>query len=76
MCELVQHLSMVDYICISGSMEDRVLEYVDHLHEHFINPCVIKNGRYQAPVMPGFSITMKLETIKDYIFPHGKIWAT
>ncbi len=76
LCELVQHLSMVDYICISGSMEDRVLEYVDHLHEHFIDPCVIKNGRYQAPAMPGFSITMKLETIKDYIFPNGKIWAT
>lgn len=74
LCEYVQHLSMIDYICISGSLEDRITEYVDHLHEHFVHPVIIKNGRYMPPTVPGYSITMKEDSIKAYTFPTGKIW--
>lgn len=74
LCEYVQHLSMVDFICISGTMEDRVIEYVDHLHEHFLEPVVIKNGAYMPPQQPGYSIQMKKQSLKDYSFPEGKIW--
>lgn len=74
LCEYVQHLSMIDYICFSGSMEDRITEYVDHLHEHFVDPVVIRNGRYMPPQAPGYSITMKEESLKAYTFPTGKMW--
>jgi L-fuconate dehydratase len=74
LCEYVQHLSMIDYIVISGSLEDRIIEYVDHLHEHFYDPVVIKNGSYMMPKMPGYSITMKEQSLKNYEFPKGKIW--
>jgi len=74
LCEYVQHLQLFDYIAISASMEDRVVEYVDHLHEHFIDPCVIKNGRYLAPTTPGYSITMKSESLAEYEFPSGPVW--
>ncbi len=74
LCEYVQHLSMIDYISISGSMEHRIIEYVDHLHEHFHDPVTIKNGAYMPPKLPGYSIEMKLETLIDYEFPNGKIW--
>ena len=58
LCEYVQHLSLIDYICVSGSLEDRVVEYVDHLHEHFVHPVVMRNGRYTPPTAPGYSIEM------------------
>ena len=74
LCEYVQHLSMIDYICISGTMEDRIIEYVDHLHEHFEDPVVIENGAYMPPQRPGYSITMKAQSRADYEFPNGKIW--
>ncbi len=74
LCEYVQHLSLVDYIAISGSLEDRVLEYVDHLHEHFVDPVVIRGGRYMPPARPGYSITMKPESIRDHTFPSGAAW--
>jgi L-fuconate dehydratase len=74
LCELVQHLSMFDYVAVSGSMDDRVIEYVDHLHEHFVDPVVIENGRYQAPSAPGFSATMRAETLAAYAFPDGPAW--
>ena len=74
LCEYVQHLSMVDYISISGSMEGRVIEYVDHLHEHFIDPVVIKKGRYQVPKLPGYSIQMKAASLEEYDFATGPIW--
>ncbi|PKR52980.1 L-fuconate dehydratase [Thalassospira marina] len=74
LCEYVQHLSMIDYICVSATLEDRVLEYVDHLHEHFETPCIIRNGRYIAPSAPGFSITMKPQSIQDHTFPDGRVW--
>ena len=68
LCEYVQHLAMIDYLCFSGSMEGRVTEYVDHLHEHFVSPCVIRNAAYVAPIEPGFSIEMKPESLKKYSF--------
>ena len=74
LCEYVQHLSMIDYICISGSLEDRVIEYVDHLHEHFVNPVVIKNSSYIVPTSPGYSITMKPESLIKYSYPYGEVW--
>jgi L-fuconate dehydratase len=74
LCEYVQHLSMIDYIAISGSMENRIIEYVDHLHEHFLDPVIIKNGAYMPPKAPGYSITMHTQSLTDYTFPEGKIW--
>ncbi|MDZ7690772.1 MAG: L-fuconate dehydratase [Balneolaceae bacterium] len=74
LCEYVQHLSMIDYVAISGSKEGRVTEYVDHLHEHFLDPVVIQNGHYMAPEKPGFSIEMKPESLKEYSYPDGRIW--
>ncbi|MET3434066.1 L-fuconate dehydratase [Herbaspirillum seropedicae] len=68
LCEYVQHLSMIDYLCISGSKEGRVTEYVDHLHEHFVDPCVVKNAAYMPPSRPGFSIEMKPQSLEQYRF--------
>jgi len=68
LCEYVQHLSMIDYVCISGTTEGRVTEYVDHLHEHFIDACVVKGAAYMPPTAPGFSITMKPESLEQYRF--------
>ncbi len=66
LCEYVQHLSMIDYLVISGTNEGRVAEYVDHLHEHFVTPCVIENGRYMPPMAPGFSIEMKPASLREF----------
>jgi L-fuconate dehydratase len=74
LCELVQHLAMFDYVAVSGSLDDRVIEYVPHLHEHFPDPVVMENGRYQAPSAPGFSARMVPETLADYRFPDGPVW--
>ena len=71
LCEYVQHLSMIDYLCIAGTREGRVIEYVDHLHEHFIDPCVIRNAAYMPPQLPGFSIEMKPQSLVDYTFKHA-----
>lgn len=68
LCEYVQHLSMIDYIAVSGTKEGRVIEYVDHLHEHFIDPCRIENAAYMPPTLPGFSIEMKPVSIARYRF--------
>ncbi|WP_375589491.1 L-fuconate dehydratase [Hoeflea alexandrii] len=68
LCEYVQHLSMIDFVAISGTMEGRVIEYVDHLHEHFLHPCVIRDAAYMPPVSPGFSIEMKARSITQYTF--------
>jgi L-fuconate dehydratase len=75
LCEYVQHLSLFDYIAVSASLENRVTEFVDHLHEHFEDPVVVKNGRYQPPQRPGYSITIKPETREAYRFPEGRVWA-
>ncbi|MFF4394453.1 L-fuconate dehydratase [Streptomyces sp. NPDC001480] len=76
LCELVQHLSMFDYLALSGTTEDRVIEYVDHLHEHFLAPVVIREGHYTAPTAPGFSAALRPESIARYTFPGGTFWAT
>ncbi|NEC65266.1 enolase C-terminal domain-like protein [Streptomyces sp. SID9727] len=74
LCELVQHLAMFDYVAVSGTREDRVIEYVDHLHEHFTEPTVIVNGRYTAPASPGFSARMRPESITAHRYPQGPVW--
>jgi L-fuconate dehydratase len=74
LCELVQHLSMFDYVAVSGTQENRVIEYVDHLHEHFTDPVVIEKGCYRAPTAPGFSAAMRAESIAEYSFPDGPAW--
>jgi L-fuconate dehydratase len=74
LCEYVQHLSIFDYICVGASLDQRILEYVDHLHEHFLDPVVIKDGRYMPPERPGYSITMKPESLDAHEFPTGRNW--
>jgi L-fuconate dehydratase len=74
LCEYVQHLSMIDYICVSGKLENRVIEYVDHLHEHFLDPVVIKQSAYVPPQSPGYSIEMKSESLEEYAYPDGAAW--
>jgi L-fuconate dehydratase len=76
LCEYVQHLSMFDYAAVSGSMEGRVVEYVDHLHEHFVDPAVVLAGRYRAPTAPGCSITMHPDSITAHTYPDGPAWST
>jgi L-fuconate dehydratase len=71
LCEYVQHLAIFDYIAVSASLEDRIVEYVDHLHEHFVDPVVVRNGRYVVPTAPGYSITMRPESLAAYEFLNG-----
>jgi L-fuconate dehydratase len=74
LCEYVQHLAVFDYLCVSASLEHRIVEYVDHLHEHFLDPVVIRDGRYVVPMAPGYSIAMKPESLREYAFPDGAAW--
>ena len=74
LCEYVQHLSMFDYIAVSATMEGRVIEYVDHLHEHFEDPVQIERSRYMVPMKPGYSITIRPESRAAYRYPAGTIW--
>jgi L-fuconate dehydratase len=74
LCELVQHLAMADYVAISGSMEDRAIEFVDHLHEHFVDPIRLRDGRYLPPSAPGFSAEMYPQSIERHLFPDGEEW--
>ena len=76
LCELVRHLSMFDFVAVSGSSEGRVIEYVDHLHEHFLDPVELKRGRYVAPTKPGFSTEMLPSTLEAYRFPDGQVWSS
>jgi L-fuconate dehydratase len=75
LCEYVQHLAIFDYLCVSASLEDRVVEYVDHLHEHFVDPVVVRNGRYLPPMAPGYSIAMRSESLARYVYPSGSAWS-
>lgn len=75
LCEYVQHLSLFDYVCVSADLTDRVIEYVDHLHEHFLSPVVMQGGRYMPPLEPGYSAEMKLDSREAYRFPSGAVWA-
>ncbi|WP_062357562.1 enolase C-terminal domain-like protein [Herbidospora yilanensis] len=75
LCEIVQHLSVIDYVCVSGSLEGRVLEYVDHLHEHFTDPVRVDGGRYRLPAAPGYSAQMRPDSVEAYRYPDGPKWA-
>ncbi|WP_280190745.1 enolase C-terminal domain-like protein [Delftia sp. PS-11] len=75
LCEYVQHIALFDYIGVSASLERRVLEYVDHLHEHFLDPVTIRSGRYMPPMRPGYSIEMHAASLQAHEFPHGTAWA-
>lgn len=74
LCEYVQHLAIFDYLCVSASLDDRIVEYVDHLHEHFVDPVVMRNGRYLPPTAPGYSITMTPASLAAHAFPDGAVW--
>jgi L-fuconate dehydratase len=74
LCELVQHLSMWDFLSVSGRMDDRVTEFVDHLHEHFENPVVVRGGRYIAPATAGYGTAIKRESRDAYRYPDGPVW--
>jgi L-fuconate dehydratase len=74
LCELVQHLSAFDYIAVSGRLDGRMIEYVDHLHEHFVDPVIIRGGRYLLPTTPGYSAEMRPESLDTYRFPSGDAW--
>jgi L-fuconate dehydratase len=75
LCEYVQNIALFDYIAVSASLEGRVLEYVDHLHEHFVDPVVIRRGRYMPPQRPGYSIEMHAASLEQFAFPNGPEWA-
>jgi L-fuconate dehydratase len=74
LCEYVQHASIFDYIAVSGSLEGRWIEYVDHLHEHFVQPCIVEKGAYVLPTQPGYSAEMYESTLDEFAFPDGSYW--
>lgn len=74
LCEMVQHLSVIDYVCVSASLEDRLTEYSDHLHDIFENAIVMRDGRYMPPQAPGYSTTMKPASLAEFEFPDGPVW--
>ncbi|MGW0767167.1 L-fuconate dehydratase [Streptomyces sp. NPDC002676] len=74
LCELVRHLSMFDYVALSGTTEGRAIEFADHLHEHFLDPARIRGGRYVAPTAPGFSAALHQAAIDTYRYPDGTFW--
>lgn len=75
LCEYVQHLSVFDFLSVSASLEDRVIEFVDHLHEHFLTPVKIRNGHYLIPTEPGYSIEIRRESLEQFSYPTGKAWS-
>jgi len=75
LCEYVQHLSIFDFLSVSGTMEDRVIEYVDHLHEHFRHPVTIRRGRYMVPHEAGYSIEILPGSLERFSFPNGSVWS-
>jgi L-fuconate dehydratase len=74
LCELVQHLSIFDFVAVSGSLEGRVTEYVDHLHEHFVDPCVVVDGHYRLPEAPGYSAQLRPRSLAEFGYPDGAYW--
>ncbi|GGS94557.1 hypothetical protein GCM10010156_60970 [Planobispora rosea] len=74
LCEVVQHLAMFDYVAVSGSVQDRVIEYIDHLHEHFVDPVTVRDGRYAAPTAPGMSAELRSESLAAHRYPDGPVW--
>jgi L-fuconate dehydratase len=74
LCELVQHLAAFDFVAVGASFDDVVVEFVDHLHEHFVDPCEVRNGRYVTPLAPGYSSEILPESLAAYAFPGGAVW--
>ena len=74
LCEMVQHLSMFDYVALSGTTEDRQIEWIDHLHEHFTAPARVEHGRYVTPLSPGSSAELEPESVKEFSYPDGAAW--
>lgn len=74
LCELVRHLSVFDYVAVSGSLDGRLIEYVDHLHEHFVDPAVIRDGNYVTPTAPGYSTQIRPESLVEFGYPDGAAW--
>ena len=74
LCEYVQHLAIFDYVAVSGTLENRIVEWVDHLHEHFLHPAVVLGGRYVMPTAPGYSIEMPPDSLSRFEFPDGAVW--
>jgi L-fuconate dehydratase len=72
---MVQHVGLFDFVALSGTQDGRAIEYVDHLHEHFVDPVVVRDGRYRAPTGPGAGARMRPESVKAYAFPKGAVWA-
>ena len=75
LCEYVSHLAPLDYIAVSGSLDGRMCEWADHLHEHFADPVSVSGGRYRLPSAPGYGITMRPESIEQFRFPDGPVWS-
>jgi L-fuconate dehydratase len=75
LCEIVQHLSMFDYVALSGTTQGRVIEWIDHLHEHFVTPAAVAGGRYLTPRQPGASTQLRAESVEEFSFPSGPAWA-
>ena len=75
LCEIVQHLAMFDYVAVSGTMDGRVIEWIDHLHEQFVTPAVVTRGRYLTPTAPGASTELLPQSIAEFSFPSGPAWA-
>jgi L-fuconate dehydratase len=76
LCEMVQHLAMFDYVAVSGTLQDRFIEFVDHLHEHFEVPAIVRDGRYVPPTGPGAGARMRAASIEEFSFPHGSAWTS
>jgi L-fuconate dehydratase len=74
LCEYAQHVSLIDYICVSASLDRRAIEFADHLHEHFLNPVTVRGGRYLPPTAPGFSIEMRPQSLAEFEYPNGAAW--
>jgi len=76
LCNMVPHLQAFDFVCLTGTTENRVVEWVDHLHQHFVDPPRVENAKYVTPSAPGYSTQFKEESINDYSYPNGKAWRT
>jgi L-fuconate dehydratase len=74
LCEYVQHLAIFDYLRVGAALDGRMIEYVDHLHEHFVDPVQVIGGRYQVPTAPGYSVMMKPSSVAEFSFPSGPAW--
>jgi L-fuconate dehydratase len=74
LCELVQHLSMFDYVALSGTTQGRLIEWIDHLHEHFVTPAEVRRGRYRTPMEAGASTELRPASVAEFSFPSGAAW--